>query len=284
MNLLRSTQLISTAFAFSFLAACSDSGGGPGLPADAVVITDQNAVTIAGEAIDTTGDGPENYFINDYKSGSQTQSSVFKINSLVDKYRNLATSKGEVVAGITQTFQCFVSGQVTVDLSESTTSFYVSYNFTNCNDGYGDIVDGYMTVSLSSDGNFEHVDANMTAGISVTDIATQNIIQLTGMDLRATTVLVSGSYGTAGDWTNYANYAVSGLPFIGGFLVETPVTIEGNYNFSFYPTAGQIRITGANGTRLLITFNANTTVTVELDNGSGTYAEIAGSPFFYYEL
>lgn len=272
MNLLRSTQLISTAFAFSFLAACSDSGGGPGLPQDAVEITTTNAVTITGEAIDAANAGPENYFTNDFKSGSQTQNSIFKVKALVDKYHEIATSKGEIVAGVTQTYDCWVSGQVTLNLSESTTSFSLSYNFTNCNDGFGEIVDGAMTLGLAADGNFEHIEATMTANISVTDVITQNTIQLTGLNFRATEVAITGNYGIAGDWTNYVNYAVSGLSSIGGgFLVETPVLIEGNYYQSFYPLTGQIRISGAGGTRLLITFNSNQTVTIELDNGSGTY-------------
>lgn len=271
MNLLRSTQLIATAFAFSFLAACSDSGGGPGVPQDAATINVDNALVIASDALATTDDGIDDYFP---KSGTQVKGGVINIKSQISKYTELAISKTDTAAGVTETFDCWVSGQIIISISGSATSGSITMDFNNCNDGLGDIVDGVITFSGSIDGAFELETATFTGNLSVTDIATQVTIELIGMNFRDT-FYVAGV--NVGDYTSYANYAISGIPFIGGYLFETLTTIEGTSTYdSFwnayipdFPTAGQVRISGSNGTKLLITFNSNQTVTIELDDGTG---------------
>jgi hypothetical protein len=102
---------------------------------------------------------------------------------------------------------------------------------------------------------------------------------LSGLDFRET-----GNDGSGEFSINTYTFSVD-FTGGGGFLAQLQAAIVGNERQSCptSPRSGIVLVTGANNTKSRATINDNGTVTIEFDDGSGTFTEVTepapGSPF-----
>ena len=81
---------------------------------------------------------------------------------------------------------------------------------------------------------------------------------------------MTSNYET-GKFTLVLNYSIGGIPGL-GYLFETVEPLTGTLYDSV--DSGVVMLSGANGTRVRVTFLGSNNVKVELDEGTGTFSEI----------
>jgi hypothetical protein len=144
----------------------------------------------------------------------------------------------------------------------------------NCNE-YGVILNG--TFTFSSTYNPETSDYSDSIQGNISGSLEGITFSLTNLVLTETGNYETGDYSI--DQYTYTADSSAG----GGFFVELLAAIVGNdFDYSC-PKSGIILVTGANNTQAKATINDNDTVTVEFNDGSGTFVEVTtpppGSPY-----
>ncbi len=271
-------SILLSALAIFGCSSSSDSGGGTPtatVPAGAITITDTNATGVVSAAILT---GTALLDIVDIATAIEVDQALTArdiINLAVDKAKNtdstsIVSTPTGVVVPINET--CDGGGTVTGSSDETATSSVGTVNFNACTE---------LGITLNGTVSFNFTE-NISTG-DYTNILNGNISGSDGVD----TVTLNGlSFNESGN-NSSGNYSLNTYTFSadftggGGFLVQLLAAVVGN-DFQSCPDSGIILVTGANNTQAKGTVVANSPVNdvkIEFNDGSGTFVEVAGSPF-----
>jgi len=256
------------------LTSCGGGGGGgggsvtPTLPADAVTITDANAMSIANAAVGTIAAVDAVRDALGVEAGT-LPSMQQAIHLVTDKVFSRARRTYTVATGLTGSQPCTYAGSISYSYSETATSESGTATFSNCDEGI--VING--SISYSSTWNNSTYAYTDTLKGSLTFISGSISFTLT-MNVSET-----GNYST-GDYNETVTYSVSGIPG-GGFLVTTSQTITGNY-YAMEVYSGAVIVQGANNTRLRISVTGTNTADVYLDNGNGIFVLVGTINLTYY--
>ena len=259
---------------------CSSSGGDGStlVPANAIVITEANAYEVAVDAISggqaLLGAVPVAVNI-DHKLSPRDliDLAADKINSLKGSFIQSMPSAIAI-----EPIPCPGGGSITGDVTETATSISGSFTFNSCIES-GITINGTINFSASIDAS-----SNWTMTMSGNLSATDNVetMTLSGLTFNQTGNDVSFEYSI-----NTYRFTVD-FTGGGGFNVLLQAAILGNeldtcFDNPSNPRSGIVLITGGNDTKSRATINADGTVTIEWDDGSGTFTEVTipapGSPF-----
>lgn len=278
------SKLYIASILFSTLAifGCSssdDGGGGASVPTGAVVITGANAYEVAVDAI--SGGNALTSLVPTAANIDRALTPRDLIDLVVDEINNLQDSLlSNIPSGVAiEPIQCPDGGTITGDATETETSASGTFTFNNCRvfiDGSFVSVNGTVTFSASIDAQSNWA-LNMAGNLSASDGV--ETMTLSGLDLKQTGNDISGEISI-----NTYTFSVD-FTSGGGFLVQLQAAIVGNEQQSCpnSPRSGIVLVTGANNTKSRATINNNGTVTIEFDDGSGTFTEVTepapGSPY-----
>jgi hypothetical protein len=260
------------------MASCGGSSGGgddagvgvgvaeerfptPTLPAGAVKIDAGNAQEIANTVLEFTGILFEFPFALKTEGPLSIPQAMKLVTDGINKRnRNL----GSVVAGKTE--------DVSADFCDSGTA---TDTFTETSDGTSESISGEIVFSkcdlggLFLDGTFPY-DASSNGATLDFDfqfggtLAFSNGIDTITLVLNFTE---SGNDGT-GDFTLIPSFSLDGIPD-GGYLVTTVQPLMGSFFDPVTLTDGELKVEGADNTKLCLEVTAPNEVTVKLDEGFG---------------
>ena len=257
----------------ALFACSSDDGGGGGVavPPNAVVITETNARDIVQAA--TVGGAAIIDLIPVAASAEQAPSASEIIDLVVDKVKSVSNLPDlNIPVGEIFEIPCD-SGNITVNATETATSASGTMTFNDC------ILSGFtLTGTISFSVSFNETTGDWTVAISG---------NISGSDSTITTTLSGLVLNQTGN-DNTQEYSINTYTFAldytggGGFLVQLLAAIVGNEAVTC-PRSGVILVTGADNTKAKGTINGDGTVTIEYDDGSGTFVEVTepvpGSPY-----
>lgn len=274
----------------SLLAACGGGSGDDGnnndsnnsgltVPAGAITVTAGNAVTTGSDAADVAVSAPASVSNINFTGGvtlTEPPSLVSTTELLQALRKQLSSSKNAtiglaIVSGVEVSESCDFGGTITGNVDETATRTNGTLKFNGCKlfSANETGLNGSLNIDFQEQANADY-SAKITGSFSF-GIAGYPNMSYQGLDFSATGNDVTGDYSIQVDVT------VSGIPG-GGFLFQTTRNFNGNDNsIPDCPTAGQFLVTGAAGTQLRAT-SAGTDVTVEFNDGSGTFVEVAASP------
>jgi hypothetical protein len=252
---------------FVAISACGGSGSGSGggdddvdfptptLPAGATKIDAMNAAFIANSALEFTGD----LFSFSLKTeGPPSIPQVIKLltDQVIKRNRNL----GSVAAGKTEDVSAIfcVTGTATDTFTEKTNSVSGEIEFSNCDIGFGIILNG--TFPYEGSWNDTTLDYKFHFGGSLTFDDGIDLITIV-LNFRE-----SGNDGT-GNLSLTPSFSLAGIPGE-SYLVTTVLPLLGNF-FSSEFTSGELNVEGADNTQLCMPVTAINTFTVEFDDGLG---------------
>ena len=296
------------------LSACGggggDSGGGgssgPSAPSTPVAITETNAQGVSNEAVSAlmeTG-ATEGVTGAAVTESPATPQKMIKINSALAKRLGLYLDAPQVVTGVTETYNCSVSGTVTYNDHNSSDQLTITFN--NCSDNPGETLNGSIAIA-----NASGTETNFTADVSidltftVTGEPTFSVVGGYNINYSSSpgtyeSNLLSGSrlafvYGAEVDvLTNFnisegvdftftpdrfdasSNFSLASTRLNGGITVTTTSRFY-RWATALYPHQGSLEVVGANNSRLRLTVLGNESapgnqVRIEVDaNGDGTY-------------
>ena len=262
-------------------APVGGGGGGGGaltIPANAVTITDLNAVDIAESAIGSLDSIGGTLDLKSAESPKTMPSIQGALNLVVDKINGRNRSSFPVATGVIIIVFCDSldpdvntgNGSITVDETETGNSFSGTVDFMDCQLFPGFIVDGF----ISFDGTFDPGTGNFNTTVSSSGLTftfeTATVSEIITMQFNFED---TGNENT-GEFSEFWDFSVSGITG-GGFLVTTTQAFEGNFlNINIPETlSGQIIIEGANNTRLRVTLIDGLFLVIEWDNGDGTFID-----------
>lgn len=271
------SRLAITTLFMSSLATvgCSsdDSTSAPAVPANAITVSESNAKQTVMDAIlggNALGELP----LTTGGEIEQTPAAGDIIELVMDRVKNrdvTATSVSSTPSGIVVDEVCTDGGTVTGNISETETSASGTLTFTNCLE-LGVTINGTVSFNASIDAASNWtltVTGNLTASDSDKTVA------LNGLSYNETGNDLSGAYSI-----NTYTYTAE-IPN-GGFLVQLQAPIVGNESATC-PTSGVMLVTGADNTQAKATINLDSTVAIEVNDGSGSFTEITtpapGSPY-----
>lgn len=250
------------------LTGCGGGGGPsyptPTLPAGAVVFDSGNAITMANQAMDSSG------FVGITAKQQQVTSSVKSVMGFVAGQMTISNRSATIATGATQTtvFQCGGGpndGNITITASGNNSSATGTLSFNTC-------IEGTLTIngSISFGGSINNAgDFSFEGGGSITISDSSDFITMV-MYFAETSNLDNPPY----PFTSSFSFSLdgTGLPD-GGFLVETTQSFTGDINGV---TGGQITIYGADGIngnptriRIDITGIGTADVFLDIDDGNG---------------
>lgn len=285
------TKSCAIVFMAGLLTACgggSDGGGesndngGLSVPADALTITEDNAVATSSRAAEVAVAVPA-AFSDPAVVGGVTLApdepllSASELMSALRQQLSAPSSEAVVVSGVEVNESCTYGGTITGDVDETDTRIRGTVKFNGCKllSRNGSGVNGSLSVDFQDKG-----DSNYSASIEGDfsyAMPGYGTVSYRGLSVSATGNEASGAYSIRLD------VAVSGLTG-GGFLFRTTQTFTGNDNNSpDCPTSGQFVVSGANGTQVRATANG-TQVTVEYNDGSGNFVPVAQSPVYCTQI
>jgi len=258
-----------------FGCSSSDDGGGVAVPPNAITITEANAKNVVSQA--SLGGSALIDLIPVAANVEQAPSAKDIIELAVDQVKKVRLSPvlnipvGEVIE-----IPCDSGTSITVNGTETATSASGTMTFNDC-------ILGSITLSgtISFSVNFNDTTGDWTVTI------TGNI---SGTDSTFTTTLSGLALNQTGNDLTY-EFSINTYTFAidytggGGFLVQLLAAIKGNEmeTCPISPRSGIILVTGTGSTRAKGTINSNGTVTIEHDDGSGTFTEVTepapGSPY-----
>ncbi|NNJ97917.1 MAG: hypothetical protein HKP12_12245 [Gammaproteobacteria bacterium] len=166
---------------------------------------------------------------------------------------------------------CTDGGTVTGNINETETSASGTFTFTDCIE-LGVTINGTVSFSASIDAASNWsltLNGNLTASDS------DKTVSLNGLSYNETGNDQSGAYSI-----NTYTYTAE-IPN-GGFLVQLQAPIAGNESATC-PSSGAMLVTGADNTQAKATINLDSTVAIEVNDGSGSFTAITtpapGSPY-----
>ena len=288
MNILKltgTTLLISSAIA---ITGCSDDGSGSGssaagVPANAIIITETNAETTAGGAMNAT----DIVLAKGAQPSAGSASNV--INNVISNAINNAKSSGiDLVTGITEsiteTYDCSTGFMIDPALAGTTNTYtdaltmtidanYINFSgsgaatFTDCNQ-FGATLNGSVNFSFN-----ENDDTGVWSST-----ASGNLTMILDSDPGTTITISNLAMNDSGSWIT-GDYVTTRMQFTfdpgtEGFALNMTTNIEGS-DYECGPTAGVVEISGASGSKARVTFNADMSVTLETNTGDGgAYVEV----------
>ena len=261
-----------------FGCSSSDDGGGSTgatVPANAVVITEANAYETTSAAIGIGSTLVDAVPVVVQITPSPSYQEI--IQFVADKAKNLSGSSGisvSVPTGIEETYPCSGGGNITINSTDTETSSSGTLTINDCIES-GITLSGSITFNFTwNNETYDYSDSisgNISGDFGEVDFS------LNGLVLEETGNEMSGDFSI-----NKYIYSVDSSAG-GGFLVELLAAIVGNNYDASCPTSGIIVVTGANNTQAKATINDDNTVTVEFNDGSGTFTEVTtpppGSPY-----
>lgn len=236
-----SVGLLGSALA---LGGCSSSDDSPApgatVPANAKTITATNAPDTVTEAI---GIGTSVLDAAGAVEITQTPTAMDIINMVEDIVENRSsTSSLNLPTGVTDTFDCFVSGTITYTYTETATSESGSVTFVNCDDGFGaGVING--KINYSDSWNNDTGAYTQTANGSVTINISGLVITFSGLNFNQTGNFISYDYTI-----NTFTYSISSTLSNTGYLAQVTAPITGN-ELNSCPDSGQVTVTGASNTK-----------------------------------
>ena len=259
---------------------CSSGGGDGGtfVPTNAVIITEANAYEVAVDAISggqaLLGVVPVAVNI-DHKLSPRDliDLAADKINSLKGSFIQSMPSAIAI-----EPIPCTGGGSITGDVTETATSISGSFTFNSCIES-GITINGTINFSASIDAS-DNWTMTMSGSLSATD-------SVETMTLSGLTFNQTGNDGSNEYSINTYQFTVD-FTGGGGFNVQLQAPILGNelktcFDNPSSPRSGIVLVSGGNNTKSRATINADGTVTIEWDDGSGTFTEVTipapGSPF-----
>jgi len=260
------------------ITACSseDSGGGISPPKDAIVFNDSNAASSADLAVGITE------ALQFFKGGSETPAVNDILVQLVHRTRQHEQYSGvDLVSGpaYEDSYSCADSSDVASGTSNSVShvgSFSIDANGNESGSGTTTFYD-CMVSGIIIDGGFSYSYTESTSG-DYTDSAHGSLtmtIDSTVASLSNFSLSDSGNYNS-GDFTiTKLQYVFD--PGSNGFSMQVTATVVGN-DTENCPMSGQILLKGGSNTKVQITFASGTTLSVDVDEGSG-FVPVSGSPF-----
>ena len=267
-----STILLLGAF---FITGCSSSDDGGGTTTTTTASVPANAILINSSAVaeDTvvaavaTGDIIVSAF------GVETSTPLTGkdiLNIAIDKVLNNNLGISSLVTGATFSEPCAVSGTVSGDETETTTSYSATITFNQCDDGTITLTGTIKinaTFTANDDGPYTvNASGNLTATTSTFSVG------FNGFRFAET-----GNDGTGDYTTTTFTYAIDPSTG-GGYLVELTQPLVGNEFVSCQLSSGQVLVTGAAGSQARATVNPDRTVKVEYHSGDGNFIETDNSP------
>lgn len=249
---------------FLSLAGCGGSGGGdddvdvdfptPTLPVGATKIDAMNAETIANSALDFTG------ILASFSLKTEGPLSIPQVINLVTDQITRRNRNLESAAGKTEDVSAFfcVTGTAIDTFTESANSASGQIKFTDCDIGFGVILNG----NFPYEGSFNDTTLDYSfhfGGTLIFDFGTDLVTVVLN-------IIDSGNDGT-GDYTLTPSFSLDGIAGE-SYLVTTVLPLMGNF-FSAEITSGELNVEGADNTQLCMPVTAINTFTVEFDNGLG---------------
>jgi len=265
--------LLSGIYALGIAGIVASGGGGgggsdsvsfptPTLPAGAVTLDAMNATDIAEEAVEFISIFS---LLTDFDFKTEAPPTVTDvIKQAIDQVNKWNGSSSPVATGATEDLSglfCPNGGKAIANYSESGNSIEGRIDYTDCDIGFGILIDGRLSFRASDDSGTQAYSFRVGGTLTLSN----------GIDPDITFVLdldTSGNDGT-GAFSTTVTYSVEGIPG-GGYLVTTTMPVEGNYNnFGDIFSSGELIVEGADNTRLRITVVPGDMADVDLDVGSG---------------
>ncbi len=274
LTIATSTTLLLGAF---LITGCSSSDDGgtttptttASVPANAILI-DSSAVaeeTVVNAV--ATGD----IIVSAIPFGVETSTTLTGkdiLNIAIDKVLNNNLGTSSLATGVAFSEPCAVSGTISGDETETTTTYSATVTFNACNDGSitltGTIIIN-ATFTATDDGPYTvNASGNLTATTSTISVGFNGFrFDQSGND-------------STGDYTiTTFTYAIDPSTG-GGYLVELTQPLVGNEFVSCQLTSGVVLVTGAAGSQARGTVNPDRTVKVEYHSGDGNFIETDNSP------
>lgn len=246
------------------------------IPVDAITLTQANALDVTASAYSSSR------IADPYKtaaSPSVAATPLSILNNSASLIKSVVTTKSSETGNYkATTSNCSGTGTIVTNWTESTGSTTATatgtISFNNCIESViktNGVLGFTLTASLTTDEYYSTVYGTLN-------------ITMSGDDFRIYGINISeyGDDAFPHPFDRSVHFAVTGLNTVGGgYLYQTITPYSGYDGICAY--TGSIRISGANNSRLLLTFlNANQ-VSIELDDGDATngtgYAALSGSPY-----
>jgi hypothetical protein len=254
-------RIIPLALACTMLTACGGDDSGPSIPADAITITSTNA----GDVTSLTLDDLDSVF--DYKTSAKASSNIPAASGLMGLVSSFTYNKSTtpVTHSAVDVEPCTGGGDSTSTYTINGNTVSGTFVETNCNDG-----DGYIT---NGSGSFTYTESETqeSGTTSANTVNVQEILSGDNFSFTNFSTAYSTQYVTPFISSNSITFVLTGVDGFGGFLFQTTSNIVTDINHCS-PYQGVIIISGANSSRLRITFMENNLYEVALDSGTGTFS------------
>ncbi|MDH3342459.1 MAG: hypothetical protein OEM07_01925 [Gammaproteobacteria bacterium] len=290
-----SSLLLSSAL---IITGCSsDDGGGVGkatVPKDAIPLTAANAETVISKSFTATdvilAKGTSatttipsevvDQVLDGIRSNFRSATGADMVSGVAFNYtRDCATGQPDAIEGDLNT-KTDKGNETATDDGSGGGTYKASgtSSMVECDEGNGVTLDGKVSYTWSEvwgyDANqdyFSNYSSKVSGSVTMTPNGSTTPIDLTNL------VMNREHNGVTNDYTiTKMQYTYN--PGTDGFALNMTTTIEGNDN-ACNPTAGVVEISGANKSKVRITYS-DTGVLVEVDeNGDGTFAEVTTTFF-----
>ena len=261
------TSILVSSLAMFGCSSSDDGAAAATVPPNAVTITEANAKDIVSQA--TIGGSTLINLVPVAASVAQAPTASDIIELASGKIKDLARSAAlNIPVAEVVNIPCD-TGSITGNETSTDTTSSGTITFNAC--VFGSItLNGTITFSASSN----PTNLNWTLTMSGNLSGTANGITTS---LNSLTLNQTGNDNTFEYSINTFTYAID-YTGGGGFLVQLLAAIVGN-EADTCPRSGIVLVTGADSTKAKGTINGDGTVTIEHDDGSGTFVEVPGSPF-----
>ena len=250
--------------------ATTDDGGTTttsSVPANAILIDSSAVAEATTVSAIATGDAIISAF------GVETSTPLTGkdiLNIAIDKVRNNNLVSSSLATGVAFSEPCAVSGTISGDETETSTSYIATATFNECYDGFITIT-GTISISATFTENLDgpytvNASGNLTA--STSDFS----VGFNGFSFAET-----GNDRTGDFTTTTFTYSIDPSTG-GGYAVQLTQPLVGNEFVSCKLTSGQILITGASNSQARGTVNPDGTVKIEYHSGDGIFVETDNSP------
>lgn len=257
-----------------------------GIPANAIVITAQNANSTASTSTQSTqSSGLASDVLGKVASAAGGRQSFADFVHKIIQSGAVSTGNTSLVGvAVNEEMNCTGPDGGTITLNGSiddvTLAFNGNIDFNNCSLP-GMTVDGVWKIRETC-----NVDANNKDCTGKITSFSFSIVTLAGtIDYSNVTINYYDNYNDPWDYRESFTMEISSdllsdTNLAGGVLIETTIEFQGFGDLE--PESGQMVITGANGTKARITLINSTQYNLELDSGNGDgYVLQSGSPFFW---
>lgn len=251
-----------------------DSSDGTSVPSGAVTITEDNAKEVITAAVVEGGALLDIVDVATAVEVTQAPNVMDIIEIAINTTKNTDFSVvSSTPTGVVFTETCTGGGTVSGDITETESSAVGTVTFTNCVE-LGVTLNG--TLNLNFTWNNATGDYSDTISGTFSGTTSGETVTISGLDYNETGNEFNGEY-SLNRYTSSTDFSSGG-----GFLTQLLQAIVGN-DFVQCPRSGIILVTGANNTQakgtIITGASVLSEVSIEVNDGSGTFTEIPNSPF-----